>query len=121
MNNKFDVVHVGLGPMGKLIAKLILKRKNFNLIGAIDIDPHLINKKLSEILETKDDPLTDIKVGSDLESVISSTKVDVVIIATSSSLEKVTPLIKQAVKRRSNVISICEELSYPIPVLSCTL
>jgi len=107
--------------MGRLIAKLILLRKNLNLIGAIDIDPQLINKKLSEILEIKVDPSSDIKVSSNLEFILSNMKVDVVIIATSSSLENVAPLIKQAVKKGCNVISICEELSYPYqyyPILS---
>ena len=113
MNKKFDIVQVGLGPMGKLIAQLILKRKNLNLVGAIDVDPHIKDKKLSEILDIKKEPLTNIRVSSDLESAISSIKVDIVIIATSSSLKKVAPLIKQAVKKGCNVISICEELSYP--------
>ncbi|HEC40505.1 hypothetical protein LCGC14_1503270 [marine sediment metagenome] len=113
MNKKFDIVQVGLGPMGRLIAHLILKRKNLNLVGVIDIDPHINNKKLSEILDIKEEPLTDIKVNSNLEFVISNVKVDVVIIATSSSLKNVAPIIKQAVKKGCNVISICEELSYP--------
>lgn len=113
MNKKFDIVQVGLGPMGKLIAQLILKRKNLNLVGAIDVDPHIKDKKLSEILDIKKEPLTNIRVSSDLESAISSIRVDVVIIATSSSLKNVAPLIKQAVKKGCNVISICEELSYP--------
>ncbi len=113
MNKKFGIVQVGLGPMGRLIAHLILKRKNLNLIGVIDIDPQIKDKKLSEILDKREDPLTNIRVSSDLESIISSIKVDVIIIATSSSLKHVAPLIKQAVKKGSNVISICEELSYP--------
>lgn len=31
MNKKFTVIQVGLGPMGKLITKLLLKRKNIHL------------------------------------------------------------------------------------------
>ena len=30
MNNKFDVIQVGLGPMGKIITNLLIKRKNIN-------------------------------------------------------------------------------------------
>ena len=113
MNKKFDIIQIGLGPMGRLIAKLILKRKNLNLIGVIDIDPQIKDKYLSEILDIKDESIDDIKIGSDLEFMMSSIKSDIIIIATSSSLEHVAPLIKLAVKNGSNVISICEELSFP--------
>jgi len=111
MNNKFDVIQVGLGPMGRLIANLILKRENINLRGAIDIDPRLRDKKLSKLLDIKNRP--DIIIQSDLDAVLSREKTDIVIIATSSSLKKVAPIIKRAVESGSNVISICEELSYP--------
>jgi len=111
MGNKFDIVHVGLGPMGRIIAKLILKRENLNLFGAIDIDPQLRNKKLSDVFDMELE--TDIIIKADLDLVLSKKKADVVIIATSSSIKQVLPLIKQAVSSGAHVISICEELSYP--------
>ena len=111
MKSKFDVVQVGLGPMGRIIAKLLLERENISLRGVVDIDPKLIGKNLSEILEVKKGEK--IFIESDLKAFNSKGKIDVIIIATSSALESVTPLIKQAVQSNSNVISICEELSYP--------
>lgn len=111
MKNKFEVVQVGLGPMGKIIAQLLLRRENLSLKGVVDIDPELKGKDLSELLNDKRG--TNIKIGSSLIELLSKGKVDVTIIATSSSFEKVSPLIRQAVESGSNVISICEELSYP--------
>ena len=111
MGKEYNVIQVGLGPMGKIIAKLLLKRKNVNLKGVIDIDPQLVSKKLSKILDVENE--LEIIIESNIETVFSEEKVDVVIIATSSSLEKVSLIIKQAVESGSNVISICEELSYP--------
>jgi len=111
VSKEFDVIQVGLGPMGKIIAKLLINRKNVNLKGVVDIDPQLIGKKLSEILNIEQ--ALNIIIESDLDILLSREKVDVVIIATSSSLEKVAPIIKQVIKARSHVISICEELSYP--------
>jgi 4-hydroxy-tetrahydrodipicolinate reductase len=108
---KFNVVQVGLGPMGKIITKLILKRENINLKGVIDINPQIVGKKLNEMLGL--DVNQDIVIESNLGSIISKEKLDVAIIATSSSLEKVVPLIKEVVESGSNVISICEELSFP--------
>ena len=55
----------------------------------------------------------DLIIQSDLKKVLSKERIDVVIIATSSSFEKIIPTIKLAVNSGSNVISICEELSYP--------
>lgn len=111
MKAKFDVVQVGLGPMGKIITNLLNKRKNINLKGAIDIDPKIVGKKLSAILETNLE--SDLIIESNLENVLNNNNVDVVIIATSSSLEKVGPLIIKAANFGCNIISICEELSYP--------
>ena len=122
MNNKFDVIQVGLGPMGKIITNLLCKRGNINLKGVVDINPQFIGKNLSEILET--DLEFDLIIETNLDTVLSNGKVDVVIIATSSSLDKVSPLIKKAAKSESNIISICEELSYPFqlyPKLSAEL
>ncbi len=111
MNNKFDVIQVGLGPRGKFITSLLCKRKNINLTGVVEINPQFIGKKLSEILET--DVELDLIIEPDLDTVLLNGNVDMVIIATSSSLDKVVPLIITAAKSGCNIISICEELSYP--------
>ncbi|MFX1489277.1 MAG: dihydrodipicolinate reductase [Promethearchaeota archaeon] len=112
MNKKFKVVQVGLGPMGRIITSLLLKRNNIDLRGAVDIDPSVRGKKLSKILNT--DIKNDLVIQSDLSDILAREKVDVVIVATSSSLEKVAPTIKMVINSGSNVISICEELSFPL-------
>jgi 4-hydroxy-tetrahydrodipicolinate reductase len=105
--------------MGKIIAKLLITRRNILLKGVVEINPRLINKKLSEVLEIEIED--DLVVSSDFDSLLANNKVDMVIIATSSSLIKIAPTISRAVKSGCNVISICEELSYPFqyhPALS---
>ena len=109
MNQKYNVLQVGLGPMGQLIAKLLLKRQNINFKGVVDINPEFAYKKLSSIIDED----SDLIVSSNFEELLSQETPDISIIATSSSLEKVAPLIKQAIVYGSNVISLCEELSYP--------
>ena len=111
MNEKFTIIQVGLGPMGKLITRLLLKRGNLHLKGVVDIDPQFTGKKLSKFFDTEE--RNDLKIESNYKPLISKEKVDAVIIATSSSLEKVAPIIRESVQSGSNVISICEELSYP--------
>ncbi|TKJ23353.1 MAG: hypothetical protein CEE43_04245 [Promethearchaeota archaeon Loki_b32] len=97
--------------MGRLIPTLLLKRKNIDVKGVVDIDPQFIGEKLNKFCDIEDE--LNLVIESNLEVLLSKEKVDVVIIATSSFLEKVAPLIKQAVNSGSNVISICTELSYP--------
>ncbi|MHA2246571.1 MAG: NAD(P)H-dependent amine dehydrogenase family protein [Candidatus Hodarchaeales archaeon] len=111
MRTRFRVIQVGLGAMGRRIARLLIERENIDLIGVVDINPDLKDKKLNEILDLPN--VSEIKIESNLYELLNRKQVDVVIILTSSSLEKVASLIMGAVKAGSNVISICEELSYP--------
>ncbi|MHA1975009.1 MAG: NAD(P)H-dependent amine dehydrogenase family protein [Candidatus Hodarchaeales archaeon] len=108
---KFNVIQVGFGPMGRLVAKLLLNRKNIDLLGIVDIDPGLKGKKIGSIL--KDDTVPDLEIQSSLEGLIKKGVVDIMVIATSSSLEKIFPLIKLAATNGINVLSLCEQLSYP--------
>ncbi|MFX0027758.1 MAG: dihydrodipicolinate reductase [Candidatus Hermodarchaeota archaeon] len=111
MNEKFKIIQIGFGPMGRIITTLLVKRKNIELRGIIDINPDISGKRLSKFLEVgKENNLT---IGSDLDTILLKEKADVVIIATSSSLVKIFPTIESVVKSGGNVISICEELSFP--------
>ncbi len=111
MNRPFEVVQVGLGPMGQIIANLMLDRQNINLKGVVEIRSEFIGKNLHEILGNELG--SGVNVFSDLEGLLKKENIDVVFIATSSSLKNVAPIIKQAINANCNVISICEELSYP--------
>ncbi|MEA2071768.1 MAG: dihydrodipicolinate reductase [Asgard group archaeon] len=110
MTKKFRVVLVGFGPMGQRVAKLLLKRNNIALIGVVDIDPDLIGKEIEAILKLKQDPKLTIK---DNLSVLLEKRIDVVKIATTSFFEKIVPMIKEVAKKGVNIISLCEQLSYP--------
>ncbi len=111
MKQKFKVIHVGLGPMGLLIVKLLIERINIELVGIVDIAPHLIGKQLPEILDIPDCP--NLTIETDLQALLSLHKPDIVMIATSSSLLNVAKTARIALKGGANVISLCEELSYP--------
>lgn len=122
MNSRFNVVQVGLGAIGRQVLTYLLQRENINVQAVIDINPDLINKKISEIIKPIKE--SELKVTADLEYVLKESPVDVVIILTSSSLEKIAPIVEIAAKMSCNVISICEELSYPFinnPKLSTEL
>ncbi|MFX1283638.1 MAG: hypothetical protein ACFFB5_08285 [Promethearchaeota archaeon] len=111
MKTKFSVIQVGLGAIGQQISKLLIERENIDLIGVVDINPNLVDKELIEILDLSSGPK--LRIQSDLKKLLNQKQADVVIILTSSSLEKVSTIIIEAINAGSNVISICEELSYP--------
>ncbi|MHA2238304.1 MAG: NAD(P)H-dependent amine dehydrogenase family protein [Candidatus Hodarchaeales archaeon] len=111
MNKSFNVVQIGLGPMGKLITRLLVSRKNINLLGLVDIDPEIEGKSLDDILKISVNPK--IIVQKSVKSLLINNQVDVVVIATSSSLINTASTIKEVLAKGVNVISICEELSYP--------
>ena len=47
---KIRVVQVGLGPIGAAIAKQLLTRRAFQIVGVVDIDPQKIGQDLGDIL-----------------------------------------------------------------------
>ena len=95
MKEAFDIIQVGLGPMGRIIAKLMIERQNLNLVSVVDLDPKLSGKPINKVLDISNG--SNIIIESNLDSVLSNIKADVVFIATSSSLEEVAPIIQKAV------------------------
>lgn len=112
MSKKFNVIQVGFGPMGQIVTKLLLKRSNINLLAIVDIAEELKGKKIQEILS--DESLPEMEIIDNIDDILSKEKADVVIIATSSFFEVIAPMIIQAAKAGANVISLCEQLSFPL-------
>lgn len=107
-----NVLQIGYGPLGIQVGKYIAQKKTVKTIAAVDINPTLKGKLLSEL--DKDLP-TDVTISSSVEEVINkqNKKPDVAIITTVSSLEKLIPQVKEVAKFGIPVISTCEELSFP--------
>ena len=113
MSKPFNVVQFGFGSLGKSITKAILARDNLHLVGLIDIDPEYVGKNVEDSLSLSIDTKT--KIYPNLDSLFKNVKedVDVSVVATLSSFESVEPTIIESMRSGMNVISICEELSYP--------
>ncbi|MHA2424386.1 MAG: NAD(P)H-dependent amine dehydrogenase family protein [Candidatus Thorarchaeota archaeon] len=113
MSKSFNVVQFGFGSLGKSIAKAIIERENLHLVGLIEIDPEYSGMTVEDALSLSDNMHT--KIFPSLDSFFKEAKVDVdvSVIATSSSLESVEQTIIESMRSGMNVISICEELSFP--------
>lgn len=104
------VVCYGLGPIGVSIARLAIARPGVQVVGAIDIDPHKIGHDLGELLGSAP---SGVIVRADAAGVLHEARPEIVLHATSSSLAAVVPQLQACIAAGTDVISTCEELSYP--------
>jgi 4-hydroxy-tetrahydrodipicolinate reductase len=111
MMDKVKVLLYGVGAVGRLIARNLLKKEGIKVVGAIDIAKDKIGKDLGEILGMSRN--LGLKVSDNVTSLLENDRPDVAVHATSSFLrdtyEQIIPLVKASI----NVVSTCEELSFP--------
>lgn len=107
----YKIIIFGCGVMGRKTAGALLDKKSFEIVGAVDIDPELFGKDLGEIL---DPPRTlGILIEKKPDDLLSRAEADAVVLTTTSHLESVAPQVIQCLEAGMNVVSTCEELSFP--------
>ena len=105
------VMVVGLGPIGAAVARQIVSRKGFQLVGAVDIDRLKAGKDAGEVVEL--DGRLRVKVTPDIGKTIKSTRPDVAVLCTSSALKSVVGQFEQVLKHRIPIVTTTEEAAYP--------
>jgi 2,4-diaminopentanoate dehydrogenase len=105
------VMHVGLGPIGAGVVRQVAERKGFRIVGAADIDPIKVGRDLGEVADLG--RTLRVKVTEDIKQAIKSSKPDVVVLCTSSSLKRVTSQIEEILALKVPIVSTTEELAYP--------
>jgi 2,4-diaminopentanoate dehydrogenase len=108
---KVKVISYGMGAVGGFIAKFLLEKEGVEIVGAVDVAKDKVGKDLGEVLDLK--RKVGIKIAESIESALQKTKADIAIHTTSSFLKDTYPQIASILKQGVNVISTCEELSYP--------
>jgi len=108
---QIKVIIYGCGVMGQKITEALLNKKSFSIVGALDIAPGLVGKDLGAILDKPRN--LGINIAKDLHRLLASSDAHAVILTTTSRLKDVYPQIVQCVKAGFNVVSTCEELSFP--------
>jgi len=105
------VIQYGLGPIGNKITSILLEKKNIKIIGAVDISNDLIGKDIEIIagLSYK----TGVKVVKSIKDISSEEKADIAVLTTTSSLKIIKQQVLELVSAGYNVVSTCEELTYP--------
>ena len=107
------VVLVGLGPIGAAVARQLVERKGFQIVGAVDIDPLMVGKDAGDVLEVG--RKLRVKVHDSIGKTIKATKPDVAVLCTSSSLKRVMPQFEEVLRYRVPIVTTTEEAAYPAP------
>ncbi|HTN51756.1 MAG TPA: dihydrodipicolinate reductase [Anaeromyxobacter sp.] len=104
------VVVMGLGEIGRAIARVACARPDFRVVGAVDPHPSKAGRRLEEVLGR---PAPDVPVSAGAAASLAAAKGGVVLHATASRIEAVLPEIEAAVRAGLHVVSTCEELAWP--------
>jgi hypothetical protein len=110
---KVKVVIWGFGAMGSGMARMILKKQGFQIVGVCDLNPRLENRSIYEVLQMPCPDGQEVYIRSRIEDVVSESCCDVVLLATDSYTRKAYPKICYLLKNKLNVICTAEEMSYP--------
>jgi 2,4-diaminopentanoate dehydrogenase len=107
------VVLVGLGPIGAAVAgQLERRRKAFQIVGAVDIDPAKMGRDAGEVLELG--RRMRVKVTESIGKTIRATKPDVAVLCTGSTLKQVLPQFEEVLKQRVPIVTTTEEAAYAV-------
>ena len=106
-------MHVGLGPIGQSIARLVQQTPGLQVVGATDVSPEHGGKDLGAVLGLN--RRLRVKVAGDPTRFLRKTRADVAILCTSSSVKAIRPQVAALVQRGMNVVTTCEELAFPRP------
>ncbi|HET9015820.1 MAG TPA: hypothetical protein VFN57_09495 [Thermomicrobiaceae bacterium] len=107
----YRTIHYGLGPIGQELARLAAERSSIQIVGAVDIDPNKVGKDLGEVIGLGR-PLG-VMVRSDADALFREVQADAVLHTTGSYLEQVWSQLEGIVRGGLNLVSTCEELSFP--------
>jgi hypothetical protein len=104
------VVIMGLGEVGRAVARAALVQPGLRLVGAVDPSPSLAGRSLSDVLGA---PAPSVTVTAAAAEALRAGRGGVVLHATGSRFEEVLPQITAAVQAGLSVVSTCEELAWP--------
>jgi len=108
-NSQIKVIQIGLGPLGQKVVKCMCERKEINIVAAVDKSIDIVGKDLGEICGIG--RKMGIKVEKDIS--IKDNRPNVTIITTISGLKDIVSQIEELVNYGVNVVSSCEELTFP--------
>jgi hypothetical protein len=105
------VLHYGLGPIGVAVARQVAARPGFKIVGGVDVDPVKVGRDVGDLIGAN--RRLGVKVSADPARALKSTRPDVAVLCTSSSIKDAFPQIETILKAKVPIVSTSEELTYP--------
>jgi 2,4-diaminopentanoate dehydrogenase len=106
------IIQVGVGPLGRQIVRYIVEREGLELVGVVDMDPSLHGRDAGEVCGLT--PLgLPIATSLDEARLNAADAADVAVLATVSSIDRLVPQVVAAAAAGLDIVSTCEELSFP--------
>ena len=110
MDHGIRVVQYGLGPIGRKITRYLVERDTLQIVGAIDSAPEKLGLDIGALAGLS--PLG-VRIVADSKTLLSKVDAELVVLTTTSSLEKIQPQIMEILSSGMHIVSTCEELAYP--------
>ena len=109
---KTKIVQYGCGKMSKYTMRYAME-KGYEIVGAVDINPNLIGKDISEIIGCEE---TGVKITAidQAEELMKKVKPYACIITTMSLIKDLENVLMLCSKLGINAITTCEEAFYPM-------
>lgn len=111
MNTPLPIVVQGLGPIGVRIAEAALGEPALRVAGAVEINPEMVGRRLSEFVEGAP--------GVAVRDSVAAARADaggddaILVHCTGSYLDRIAGQLEEALEHGFHVVSTCEELTYP--------
>src|SRR3954467_12413058 len=102
---------MGLGAIGRLIARAALAKPELEIVAALDLDPARVGKKLGDVIDA---PAPDIVITSDANLALARGKGGVLFHSTGSRLDRVEGELAQGLTAGRSVVSTLEGASSPL-------
>jgi len=109
---KIRIIQYGVGAMGSNMVRLLQRRPQAEVVGAIDHDPAKIGKDLGELAGLG--RRTGITVCYPADEVLQTVDADVLLLATTAFIKEAFEPIMLALEKSCRVVTICQELFFPI-------
>ncbi len=110
MSAPLPVIVQGLGPIGLRIVAAAIDDPFLELVGAVEINPEMVGRPLSEFVESA--PELVIRQSVAAARVDARSDGGILIHCTGSYLDRVSAQIEEALRQDLHVVSTCEELAF---------
>lgn len=111
MPERTRIIQIGLGALGRMLTPYLIERPALEIVGAVDLDPSLIGRDLGDVAALGRN--LGVSICGDVSKPFAGGPVHAALLTTVSDLAAAKPQIEALIAHRTNVISSCEELSFP--------